>query len=48
MQQKWQELGLTDFNPERVITRKEFAILTDAIIDPFNSEEIDIYGIRKK
>lgn len=40
----WKTVGLTNYNPDRIISRKEFAILLDTIIDPFNSEPIDITG----
>ncbi len=40
----WKTVGLTDYNPNRTISRKEFAVLLDTIIDPFNSEPIDITG----
>jgi len=41
---QWEELGLREFDLYRSITRKEFAVLIDALIDPFSSVAIDING----
>lgn len=41
---QWDSLGLENFTPERNITRKEFAVLLDKIVDPFNQVAIDIKG----
>lgn len=44
MESRWKEWGLEAFQPERAITRKEFAVLLDRVIDPFNRTAIDIKG----
>lgn len=41
---KWSKLGLTDFSEKRKINRKEFAVLLDALIDPFNLKQVSING----
>jgi hypothetical protein len=41
---KWNGLGLTDFSENRKINRKEFAVLLDALIDPFNLKQVSING----
>lgn len=41
---QWNSLGLENFIPERNITRKEFAVLLDKTIDPFNQVKIGIKG----
>lgn len=40
----WNALSLTDFAPDRKITRGELAVLFDHAADPFDNVEIDIYG----
>ena len=40
----WEELGLSDYSLDRPVTRKEFAVLMDAVVDPFHAREIDITG----
>ena len=40
----WSELGLSDYNPERVVTRLEAAVLVDAVIDPFSIYGVDYNG----
>ena len=40
----WTSLSLSDFNLERIITRGEFSVLLDKIIDPFSNVNIDYYG----
>ena len=40
----WKNLNLTDFNLERTITRGEFSVLLDKIIDPFSKVDVDYYG----
>lgn len=40
----WEELSLTDFDPERNITRGELAVLFDHAANPFDRVEIDIDG----
>lgn len=40
----WDALSLTDFDPDREITRGELAVLFDHAADPFDNVEIDIYG----
>ncbi len=41
---QWTIWGLTNLKLQRKITRKEFAVILDAIIDPFNMNEVDIKG----
>ncbi len=41
---KWNELGLNDFSEKKKITRKEFAAMLDALIDPFNLKPVSIKG----
>ena len=40
----WTGIGLTDFNPDRVITRLEAAVVLDALIDPFSMFAVDYQG----
>ena len=35
---------LKDFNPDRLITKKEFAVLLDEVINPFDLKEVDFTG----
>ena len=43
--EKWEkEWELENFELQRAITRKEFAVLIDALIDPFNRVDVDITG----
>lgn len=41
---KWNELGLNSFNKKKNISRKEFAVMLDALIDPFNLKAVNIKG----
>lgn len=41
---KWSILGLTDFNEKRKINRKEFAVVLDSLIDPFNLKPVSVKG----
>lgn len=41
---QWPVWGFTNFNLQRKITRKEFAVILDALVDPFNAKSIDIKG----
>ncbi|WP_106830762.1 FAD-dependent oxidoreductase [Parabacteroides pacaensis] len=47
-EKQWDLMGLTDYNPTRNITRKEFAVLLDTWIDPFNNVQINIKGDVKR
>ena len=40
----WTSLGLEKYNPNRVATRLEAAVLIDAVIDPFNMFKVDYNG----
>ena len=40
----WKNLNLTDFNLQRTVTRGEFSVLIDKIIDPFSRVDVDYYG----
>lgn len=44
----WNREGLTNFDANRKITRLEFAVMLDKIIDPFHHYEIDHNGALKK
>ena len=40
----WKNLNLTDFNLQRTVTRGEFSVLLDKIIDPFSKVDVNYYG----
>ena len=40
----WSELGLSDYDPDRNITRLEAAVIVDALIDPFSMLNVDYKG----
>jgi hypothetical protein len=40
----WKRHSLSDFSLERTITRGEFSVLVDKIIDPFSNVNVDYYG----
>ena len=40
----WSDLGLSDYNARRIITRLEAAVAVDASIDPFNMFGVDYNG----
>ena len=40
----WENLNLNNFDSERIITRGEFSVLIDKIIDPFSRVDVDYYG----
>ena len=40
----WVSLGLTDFDPGRVISRLEAAVVIDAAVDPFTMFDVDYDG----
>jgi hypothetical protein len=40
----WVAWGLADFNPNRLIKKRELAVLIDKIINPFYSIQIDHFG----
>lgn len=40
----WTGLGLEDYDPDRIIKRLEFAVLLDAIADPFHKFEVNYDG----
>ena len=42
--QWWEKLGLTDYNPDRNITRLEAAVLIDSVFDPFTMLNVDFNG----
>ena len=42
--QIWEELALTDYNPERVATRLEAAVVIDNLVSPFDCYEVDFQG----
>ena len=41
---EWEQLGLTDYNPQRTLTRLECAVVIDAKADPFNKMDVNIKG----
>ena len=40
----WEQTGLSDYDPDRVATRLEAAVLIDAAFDPFGMFEVDYDG----
>ena len=40
----WEQAGLSDYDPDRVATRLEAAVLIDAAFDPFGMFEVDYDG----
>ena len=40
----WKNLNLTNFNLQRTVTRGEFSVLLDKIIDPFSKVDVNYYG----
>ena len=40
----WKSYSLSNFSLERTITRGEFSVLVDKIIDPFSNVNVDYYG----
>ncbi len=40
----WQKMQLNNYNAERKITRKEFAVLLDTYIQPFSLKDVDMKG----
>lgn len=42
--QQWTILGLKNYNPERIISRKELAVLIDQFINPFELKSLDFSG----
>lgn len=43
-QKKWSDLQLTSFDSARSITKKEFAVMLDAIVNPFGLKDVDFNG----
>lgn len=45
VQKEWvTNLGFTNFDPDRLITRLELAVLLDEYADPFNLQKVDVKG----
>ncbi len=42
--ERWTELGLTDYDPKREVTRKECAVVIDATYNPFDKQQVDLQG----
>ena len=42
--QQWNQLGLSDYKAERLITRQELAVLLDYFIQPFELKQVDFSG----
>ena len=40
----WSTIGLTDYDPDRTITRLEAAVTINAAIDPFNMYDVGYDG----
>jgi hypothetical protein len=40
----WKQLGLNDFDTQRIATRLEAAVVIDAAFDPFGMFEVDYKG----
>jgi hypothetical protein len=40
----WESHSLSNFSLERIITRGEFSVLVDKMIDPFSNVDVDYYG----
>jgi hypothetical protein len=40
----WEELGLTNYDPNRYFTRAEFAVVLDKVLQLFEKQEIDFLG----
>lgn len=40
----WSGLGLSDYDPDRVVTRLEAAVLIDSVFDPFTMFKVDLKG----
>ncbi len=40
----WSQMGLDNYCPDRVITRLEFAVMLDHLLDPFHAKEVDYHG----
>ena len=38
------QFGITDLAPQRVILRKEMALLIDKLLDPFNRKQVNVKG----
>ena len=43
-EKKWNDLQLTNFDSSRSITKKEFAVMLDAIVNPFGLKDVDFNG----
>ncbi len=44
-QANWQQWRLSDFNLQRAITRRELAVLLDALFDPFSTYAVNHQGV---
>ena len=44
-QVNWQAWRLNDFDLQRAITRRELAVLLDALFDPFSAYAINHQGV---
>lgn len=40
----WEQQGLEDFDPDRIATRLEAAVLLDALFHPFENYSVDFNG----
>lgn len=43
-EKKWNDLQLSNFDSARSITKKEFAVMLDAIVNPFGLKDVDFNG----
>lgn len=44
----WSQWGLTNFTPNRSVSRLEFAVAVDAVLNPFERMPVDVTGSFKK
>ena len=44
LQQIWTDFEFGDLNPDQPITRKQFALLLDKMVDPFHTKQVDHFG----
>jgi hypothetical protein len=44
LQKVWTEYEFGDLNPDQPITRKQFAVLLDKMVDPFHTKPVDHFG----
>ena len=40
----WEKMGLKNYDPDRVVTRLEAAVVIDAVVDPFRMFSVNYDG----